>query len=266
MDKIALITGGSKGIGRALCDKFAQNGYNLILVARDAKALEQAKQEIQDKYKCSVKILSLDLEKRDSVDQIMTTFQKEMEDLDVLVNNAGFAKEGKFGEMTRAEIDGMMDVNMNTMVDLTYKVLPFMVARKRGKILNLGSTAAYTPGPYMAIYYATKAFVVSFSHALAEEYRKDGITVSVLCPGPTESGFFDRAGMRDALLLKAFKPMTAEKVAEAGYNGLIMGKNVIVPGFMNKLSVMSMSLSPTNLKSVLTARLNKVEEKENEDK
>lgn len=261
MDKIALVTGGSKGIGRALAEEFAKNGYSLILIARNLQQLQQAQQEIQSKYKVEIKVLSADLEKRESIELIVDTFKEELKNIEVLINNAGFGGAGKFTDMAVEAIDGMMAVNMVTLVDLTYKILPFMVAKKSGKIINLSSTAAFTPGPYMAIYYASKAFVYSFSMAIADEFQNDGIMISTLCPGLTESEFIDRAGMRNLLLLKSMKPMTTAEVAKIAYEGLMKNKKLIVPGMMNKMSAVSMDFIPKKLKTYITGILNRPKEK-----
>ncbi len=258
MDRIVLITGASKGIGKELAYVFAKNGYSLLLIARNLSELEQLQKELKDKYQCESKILSVDLAKTDSVDVIINTFKNEISKLDVLVNNAGFGFVNKFADMPIADINGMIDVNVKVLTDLTYRVLPFMLARKSGKILNVASTAAFMPGPYMAVYYATKAYVFSFSQAIREEYRKDGITISTLCPGPTKTPFIKRAGLDDTYLFKGnFPVMTAQKVASIAFKGLMKKKRVIIPGIMNKASVISILFMPTLWVTKLTGMLEK---------
>jgi len=258
MEKIALITGASKGIGKALAEVFARNGYSLLLVARSTAELTQIQTDLKTKYQCESKILSVDLSQPESVDTIMNTFKDEISRLDVLVNNAGFGAAKKFTDMTAEEVSGMVEVNIAALTRLTYKVLPFMTARKSGKILNLASTAAFAPGPYMAVYYASKAYVLSFSQALHEEYRKDGVTVSALCPGLTTTEFHARAGTDKTYLFSGIMlAMTAEKVAEIGYNGLMKQRRVIISGIMNKMAIFMMWLTPSFLLVKATALLDR---------
>lgn len=259
MEKIALITGGSKGIGKALAEQFAQHGYSLILVARDQNALKSVSDELTAKYHCEIKFLSANLEKPEAIDLILDTFKSELQNIEVLVNNAGFGIAEKFIDVSDQQIDGMLQVNMVTLTNLTHRILPIMVGKKRGKILNVASTAAFTPGPYYSIYYATKAYVFSFSLSLAEECKAAGINVSVLCPGATKSEFHNRAhaAQKNIKLLKLMKIMDVEKVAKQGYEGLMNNKRIIIPGMMNKLSVIVMNLSPALLKSKITGWLNR---------
>lgn len=259
MDKVVLITGGSKGIGKALAEEFAKHGYSLILVARDSKALQTIQDELKTKYSVAVKTLSADLEKAETIDLILDTFKEDLANIEVLVNNAGFGIAEKFSDVSDKEIDGMLKVNMVTLTNLTHRILPIMLSKKSGKILNVASTAAFTPGPYYSIYYATKAYVVSFSVSLAEECKADGVDVSVLCPGATKSDFHQRAhaAQKNIKLLKLMKVHDVEKVAKDGYKGLMNNKRIIVPGLMNKLSVLIMNLSPMGVKAKVTGWLNR---------
>ncbi len=258
MEKIALITGASKGIGKAFAEVFARNGYSLLLVARSTPELTAIQTDLKAKYQCDVKILSADLAQPESVDLIADTFKEEMGRLDVLVNNAGFGAAKKFVDMTPDEVSGMVEVNMAALTRLTYKVLPGMLARKSGKVLNVASTAAFIPGTYMAVYYASKAYVLSLSQALNEECRKEGVTVSTLCPGLTVSEFHARAGTDRTNLMGGMIPaMTAEKVAEIGYNGMMKGKRVIVSGLINKIGIFFMWLTPGFLAVKMTAMLDR---------
>lgn len=258
MEKIALITGASKGIGKALAEVFAKNGYTLLLVARNEMQLEQLQQTLQNKYQCIVKILSVDLSQSTCVDIIMQAFNPEISRLDVLVNNAGYGIAKKLTDIPEEDIQGMIAVNMTALTRLTYRILPHMVAKKSGRILNVASTAAYVPGPYMAIYYASKAYVLSLSEALYEEYKRDGVLVSALCPGVTKTEFQDRAGMNNTPIMSGALPiMSAETVAEMAYQGLARGKRVIVAGFMNKLTVFMMWLTPRFLAAKMTAWMDK---------
>lgn len=254
MDKIALITGASKGIGKALAYEFAKNGYSLILIARNLAELKELQTDLKNRFQCTSKILSVDLAKPDCIHTILTEFKDDLDKIDVLVNNAGFGAAKKFTDMTVEEVDGMMGVNMVALTNLTYRILPHMVARKQGRVLNVASTAAFGPGPYMAVYYASKAYVYSLSLALRVEYAKDGIDVSVLCPGVTSTEFHARAGT-DKTHLVDMPGMTSEQVAEAAYAGVMKGKRVIVPGFMNKLNVMMMWLTPNSLIARITGAI-----------
>lgn len=258
MKKIALITGASKGIGKELAIVFAKNGYSLILVARSTHELEQLQNDLQKQYQCSVKTLSIDLSEANSVDTIITSLKDDLHEVEVLVNNAGFGIAKRFTDTSYEDINGILTVNMTALTQLTYKILPFMMAKKSGKILNVASTAAYAPGPYMAIYYASKAYVLSFSEALYEEYKDEGITVSALCPGFTKTSFQERAGMEKTRIMNGYIPMmTAKDVADITYNDLMKDKRLIIPGFMNKLSVFMMCLTPGFIKAKVTSALDK---------
>jgi len=252
MEKIAFITGASKGIGKELAEVFAKKGYSLIMIARNIGELEQIQSNLKNKYQCTSKILSIDLTKPESIDLIMDAFKDEMSNVDVLINNAGFGVSKKFTNVPLQDITSMIEVNITALTKLTYRVLPYMMAKKSGKILNVASTAAFSPGPYMSVYYATKAYVLSFSEAIREEYRKDGITISVLCPGMTKTHFSERAGLQETLLFSGFLPiMLAEKVANIAYKGLMKRRRIIIPGFMNKNMAFFMWFAP----SWLTAKI-----------
>ena len=254
MEKIALITGATKGIGRALAEEFAKNGYSLLLLARNVAELKLTQSELKHSYQCTSKIFPVDLSKADAVNLILAEFKDELSKIDVLVNNAGLGAAKKFTDMTTEEMDSMLGVNMVALTRLTYHILPHMVARKAGKILNVASTAAFAPGPYMAVYYATKAYVLSLSLALHEEYKDDGITVTVLCPGMTRTDFHQRAGTDKTHLIE-MPGMTSEEVAKIGYAALMKGRRQVVAGFMNKVSVFMMALVPNVLLAKITGRI-----------
>jgi short-subunit dehydrogenase len=173
----------------------------------------------------------------------MNEIKQDLPELEVLVNNAGYGISKKFSETPEVDVDGMLAVNMNVLTKLTYRILPSMQNKKRGMILNVASTAAYVPGPYMAIYYASKAYVLSFSEAIHEELKKDGIIVTALCPGYTHSSFHERAG--NARLFNGWAPsMSSEQVAKIGYKALLEGKRVAITGFINKLFPWLIYLTP----------------------
>ena len=245
-EKNALITGASSGIGYELTRLFAHDGYNLVLVARNQKQLMQMADELKEKYSVSVKVISKDLSAASAPEEIFTELQQESRGIDALVNNAGFATYGLFSETDlEAELQ-LMQVNMVTLTHLTKLFLPGMLNKRMGKILNLASTAAFQPGPLMAVYYATKAYVLSFSEALANELHGTGVSVTALCPGPTESGFQKKANMEDSKLFSG-KIMDAQTVARIGYRGLMTNKTVVIPGLRNKILVETVRFSPRKM-------------------
>jgi short-subunit dehydrogenase len=228
----ALITGASTGIGYGLAKLFATEGYNLALVARNEKKLKEVAAELATTYKISTKVLAFDLAKPDSPQKLFEALLETP--ISVLVNNAGFGWMGAFADGDPTNDMDMMQVNMRALVQLTHLFLKPMLKRKSGYVLNVASTAAFQPGPYMAMYYATKAFVFSFSVALTEELAGTGVSVTTLCPGFTKTEFQDRARMsRPPGLIPS---MTAEAVARAGYHGMLRGKRIVIPGIVNKIS------------------------------
>jgi len=250
----ALITGASGGIGLELTKLFAKDSYNLVLVARSQDKLAQIKAEIEKRRDISVRIISKDLADPKAPDEIYAELEQAGVQVDMLVNNAGYALFGPFAEAGKQEITDMLQVNIMTLTNLTRLFLPGMVERKRGRVLNLGSTAAFVPGPLMAIYYASKAYVLSFSEAIAEEVKGTGVTVTVLCPGSTESGFQKRAGMEDSRLVSGRRLPTAASVARAGYDAMMKGTSVEVPGLGNKVVPLLARFSPRSLVPVIVMR------------
>jgi short-subunit dehydrogenase len=236
----ALITGASGGIGLELARVFAEQGYALVLVARNRSRLEEIAVELKP---TPVQVLGKDLALVGAAEGI----HREIPKVDVLVNNAGYGVYGRFAETPLDEELGMLQLNMTALVVLTKLYLPAMVASKNGKILNVASTAAFQPGPLMALYYATKAFVLSFSEAIANELEGTGVTVTALCPGPTATGFQARTKLEKSRILKHMKVMDARTVAEAGYRGLMAGKPVVIPGLLNKVLAQSVRFSPRSL-------------------
>lgn len=253
MNQWALITGGSMGIGRELASVFAANKFNLILIARNEARLQQAADELRAKYNIETKILVKDLSLPSAPQEIFDALRDTS--ISVLVNNAGFGWRGAFAEcdLQHHALD-MMHVNMDSLVALTRLFVPQMLARREGKILNLASTAAFQPGPFANIYFATKSFVLSFSTALSEELAGTGVSATALCPGTTRTEFFDRAGMknlrRDSLM------MDAGIVARAGYNGLMRGKPIVIPGVLNKLTAKLSNLVPTTVSNKIVRKIN----------
>ncbi|MDQ2818270.1 MAG: SDR family oxidoreductase [Candidatus Eremiobacteraeota bacterium] len=252
--KTALITGGSSGIGKELASLFAADGYGLVLTARGGDALEAAADRIRRRFGVAVLTIAADLANQATPQAIYERICVERIEVGALVNDAGFATYGAFSQTDlKTELE-MIEVNVSAVVHLTKLFLPGMRRRAAGKILNVASTAAFFPGPLMAVYYASKAFVLSFSRALAEELRGSGITVTALCPGPTTSGFQRRAGMEDSKLLRG-RVMDAPTVAQAGYRGLMRGKGLVVPGARYRLLALAARLAPTRLTTRVVRRM-----------
>lgn len=242
----ALITGASGGIGEAFARKMAASAYNVILVARSADKLHALEQELAAAYNITATGLPYDLTDAAAPQAIYDTLQAQALTVDLLINNAGYATYGKFHEAELQKELNMIQLNITTLVDLTHRFLPGMVARRHGRILNVASTAAFQAGPLMAVYYASKAFVLSFSEALANELEGTGVTVTALCPGPTASGFQARAAMEESKLVQSGL-MTAEAVVERGYAGLLAGETVVIPGLYNQVGTLAARLLPRKL-------------------
>jgi uncharacterized protein len=246
----ALITGASSGIGLALARVFAREQYDLILVARREDKLRSLQRELSEQYGVKVTVLSHDLSEKDAPQKLFDQVQQQNLSVDVLVNNAGYGDYGEFASSDWQKLQGMILLNVLALTHLSHLFLPAMVARGRGKILNVSSTAAFQPGPMMAVYFATKAYVLSLSEAIAAETEEAGISVTVLCPGPTQSNFIELANMdRMALANKASQERlpTAAAVAEFGYAALQKNQVVAVHGFSNKLLTFSTRIMPRGL-------------------
>ncbi len=242
IQKTALITGASSGIGLEFARLFAHDGYNLVLVARRVIELEKLKVELENRSRVSVKVIQKDLAKPESAKELFDELKDT--EIDVLVNNAGFGYLGKFDEANWDVHNSMMNVNIVSLVYLTRLFLTGMVKRGSGKILNVASTAAFQPGPLMAVYYATKSFVVSFSQAIATELEGSGVTVTCLCPGPTVSGFQDTAGMKKSKIMKYLKFASSYDAALFGYRAMIKGKRLAIHGLMNRVFVCLVKFIP----------------------
>lgn len=244
--KTALITGASSGIGKALARHFAKDGYQLVLAARGVAKMQTLADDLQQQFKVNVTVIGADLETNDGAARLHAEIKARGIVLSALVNNAGYGAFGEFKDSSLESELAMMQLNMNTVVVLTKLFLPDLLAT-RGKILNTASTAAFQPGPYMAVYYATKSFVLSFSEAIASELEDTGVTVTALCPGPTASGFQDKADLGNSALVKGKKLPTSDAVAALGYRAMQRGQRVYIPGFMNWAMAQSMRITPRNL-------------------
>jgi uncharacterized protein len=244
MSKIALITGASSGIGYDLCPLFAADKYDLLIVARNKSKLEEIALRLTKRYQTKVIPIAMDLSIEDSADLLYAEIKKRSLEIEVLVNNAGFGLLGEFAGANYRRLNEMMSLNIVTLTKLTRLLIPEMLNRGSGKIMNVASTAGFQPGPLMAVYYASKAYVLSFSEALANELGDSGVTVTTLCPGPTATLFQDVAGANKTLLFSKGNMMSSPEVALAGYRGMLKGKRLVIPGFRNKLLVVLVKFLP----------------------
>ena len=252
---LAIVTGASVGIGEALAWELAVHGYDLALVARDRTRLDEVGAEIAGAHGITTTSVGLDLTDANAPEALLEALGGRTDRLDVVVNNAGFGKFGPFSTIPVDDSDAMIQLNIAALTRLTRLVIPGMLKRGRGRILNVASTAAFQPGPRMAVYYATKAYVLSFSEALFEELRGSGVTVTTLCPGPTKTEFHARADMEDSALLRKGWIMSAEKVARLGYRGMARGKRVVTPGLANRLGTILGRISPRGFAARVVYRL-----------
>src|SRR2546423_1953442 len=218
-----LVTGGSGGIGLEIAKVLARKGFDLVLAARTRDALEAAAGQIEGKYDVKVHVFAADLRRREAPEEIFFFLRNENIPIEILVNNAGFGLGGEFSETEVTRELEMIQVNVAALTHMTKLFLQAMIKARSGRVMNVASTAAFQPGPLMAVYYASKAYVLSFSEALAEETRGTGVTVTALCPGPTASGFQSGAAMEDSRLVKGRKLPSATRVAAYGTRAMQRG-------------------------------------------
>jgi short-subunit dehydrogenase len=251
---IALVTGASSGIGADLARELARDGYDLVLAARGVESMQKLAAELNT----TSTILAADLSKPGSASELAAEIRTRGLEIDTLINNAGIGATGAFAESDAGRVSEMLEVNVVALTELTRALLPGMVQRGRGRIMLVASTAAFQPGPFMAVYYATKAFVLSLGEAIAWELRGTGVTVTTLCPGPTVTNFVQAAHMENSRLFTSpmVKPMTSAEVARIGYQALKAGRRVVVTGFANKMAAMSVRLSPRSAVLGIAASLN----------
>ncbi len=246
-DKTALITGSSYGIGKALAEEFIRDGYNLVLTARSADKLNQVRTELLANFpEQKIDVFPLDLSLPNAPAMLVKYMDEENISIDTLVNNAGYGLLDTFHKADMDRMSNMINLNVNNLVQLTGLLLPKMAGKGTGSILNVASIAGFVPGPNMAVYYATKAFVLSFSEALHEELKPYGITVACLAPGPTKTKFNEVSGMESSVIFQ-IGAQSAEYVAQKGYRGLKSGKAIIIPGFKNKLTILASRIFPRTL-------------------
>ena len=251
----ALITGASVGIGLELAKQFASHGHDLVLTARNRDALEAAAGTLEGRYGVRATVLVFDLAEPDAPQRLFESVMSEGLRIDTLVNNAGFGLGGPFVETDIDREMDMIQVNIASLTYLTKLYLQPMVLRKSGRILNVASTAAFQPGPMMSVYFASKAYVLSFSQALDEELRKTGVTVTCLCPGTTATEFADRAGVSNTRLFSLTGVANAEDVARYGYAATMRGERLALPGIKNRAHIQSLRLLPRALVTTLARKV-----------
>lgn len=237
MQNYTLITGCTSGIGKSLAYEFASHKHNLILVSRNEQKLLDLKDEILNKYDVDVFIICKDLLEPNASKNIFDIIMQNKLNIDVLCNNAGVGMFGDFFDTDLFEINNLLTLNINALVELTHYIGQFFKAKKEGTIINIASTGAFVPGPYMSCYYASKAFVLSFSEAIAMELEKDNIHVCCVCPGSTKTEFFNKISKNNVDLLKNIKAMESEEVAKFIYKSYLKKKVVSIPGFKNNIAI-----------------------------
>lgn len=257
MTKTALITGASSGIGKALASIHAKRRGNLVIVARREQELKQLKVILERDFAIKVLVIVKDLTQATAVNEIYDIIKQENITIDFLINNAGFGGHGLFYKRDWEEDLAMIQLNIIALSALSRKFLPDMVTRNSGRILNVSSTASLMPGPLQAVYFATKAYVTSFSNALAEELRDTKVTVTNLMPGATDTGFANVSGMDKTALFK--NPFTPQEVAQAAYNGMLKGKLDVVSGLTLSQKLM-MKTIPITPKKIVLSQIRKMQE------
>ena len=246
----AIVTGASGGLGLEFAKLLAADGVDLVLVARSRDKLDAIARDLGATYHCNVETIVQDLGVFDAASRIV----ERVPSCDILVNNAGFASNGRFDELPPGRVREEVLLDVVTLTELTRAYLPAMRAQHSGRVLNVASTAGFLPGPFMAVYYACKAYVVSFSQAISEELRGTGVTVTCLCPGATHTGFADRANAQESLLFR-LPTANAAQVAKAGYRAMMQGRDIVIPGMTNKALTLSMKFSPRRMLLWTTRKL-----------
>lgn len=253
---IALVTGASSGIGLELARVLAREGHDLVLVARREPELRALADDLKTRYGADSTVVAADLSVSQGARDVYDAVSAAGLPIEVLVNSAGLGGHGRFSETDAATEQRTLAVNVVALTDMTKLFLPAMANRGSGRVLNVASTAGFQPGPFMAVYYASKAYVLSFTEALAEELKGTGVTATALCPGVVPTGFQDAAEMSDDLpLLKSPGAKSAEFVAQAAYDGMMRGRRIVIPGALNKIGVQSLRVSPRRAVVSLVRRL-----------
>ncbi len=255
MKNTALITGASNGIGLELAKVHASKGGDLVLVARNKSKLDELKTTLESQFKVKVYVIGKDLSLNESAQEVYDETRKQNIQIDYLINNAGFGDYGMFVETDWQKTSQMIQLNITTLTQFTKLYLQDMVKRRSGKIMNVASTAAFQSGPLMAVYFATKAYVLSFSEAIDNEIKDKGVTITALCPGATESGFQEVAAMEESNLVKGRKLPTSKEVAVFGYAAMMKGKTVAIHGLMNWILANSVRFTPRAIVVKLTRKI-----------
>lgn len=250
MKKYTLVTGASSGIGYELAHICAKKGNNLVLVARNVKKLQSIKQKWERTYSIYIEVIEADLSKADAPIYIYEEVQTKKIFIEQLINNAGVGSFGYFHKNKAKDDLQIVDVNIRALTYLCKLFIPHMVKNRKGRILNVASTAGFAPGPMMSVYYASKAYVISLSYAIAKELKGSGVTVSILCPGPTKTDFQRRSNMKKASFTQG-AVMNPRVVAMAGYSGMMKGKRIITPGTGNKVLVEIMKILPYRISTFI---------------
>ncbi len=235
MKRTALITGASSGFGLEFARNFAKDGHGVVLVARSADKLEQLATELRSQYQVPVWVMPCDLSRMEAIEALYADLQKQEIQIDFLVNNAGFGDFAFFHEADWQKIEQMIDLNIKALTKLSHLFAKEMKARGFGRILQVASTAAFQPGPLMAVYFATKAYVLYLGEAMNNELQGTGVSVTNLCPGPAETGFQQVADLADSKLIKGKKIPSAKEIADEGYKHLMKGSMTVIPGLANKI-------------------------------
>ena len=251
-----LITGASAGLGTDFARILARQKYDLILVARNEERLTTLATQLAAEHGVKTYIISLDLSVSGSAEALVQDLRSKGLSVDVLINNAGYGMHGPVVDADVKTLVGMLQLNITTLTELTRLLLPNMVARKSGRIMNVASVAAFQPGPWMAGYYASKAYVLSFSEALATELKGTGVTITALCPGPTKTEFFDRAKMSSSKMKEVLFFAESMACAETGVNAMMQGKSLVVDGVLNRILVQSYRVLPRSFVRFFAGRLN----------
>jgi uncharacterized protein len=240
----ALVTGASSGIGVDLARAVARRGWNVILTARREDRLRALQAELRERHGVAAVVVPLDLASPEGRRDLFRWLEEAGREVDLLVNNAGIGDYGPFVESDRSRVLGIVELNVVALTELTHHLLPGMVRRRRGWVLNVASSAAFQPGPLMSVYYATKAYVLSLSEGLREEVHRSGVGITVLCPGPTVSEFQEKAGVNASYLGAWFPRAGSERVAEAGVRALLRGRPVAVVGVATRLQLALLRVLP----------------------
>jgi short-subunit dehydrogenase len=252
--RTALVTGASSGLGVEFVKRFAADGFDVVLVARSGAVMEELAAEMEERHGVASVVLPKDLSEPHAATDVMANLEERGVHVDALVNNAGFSTYGGFAEMDLDATMNMLRVNMLTLTELTHRCLPGMIERRWGRVLNLGSIGSFAPAPMTAAYAATKAYVLSLSLALREELNGTGVTVTALCPGPTDTGFQARAEMTDSALIAGRRLPTAVEVADAGYEAMKRGKPYLVTGASSRLFAFGSRFMPRTAPSRIAGK------------